>query len=58
MEGLQMCISQRSYLVSLYVLLIMLMLFPIAQAQDNNIVGEPGRNSDKPNPLKIGRAHV
>jgi hypothetical protein len=37
------------------------MLFPIAQAQDNNIVGEPGRSSDKPNPLKnvyFGEQHL
>jgi len=61
MGVLQMVKSQRSYFVSLYVLLIMLMLFPIAQAQDNQNAGEPGRESDGPNPLNnvyFGEQHL
>ena len=51
----------RFCLKSVCVLLVVLMFLPIAQAQDNNIVGEPGRSSDKPNPLKnvyFGEQHL
>ena len=46
---------------SLYVLLISLMFLPIVQAQDNQNLGEPGRDSKKPNPLNnvyFGEQHL
>jgi hypothetical protein len=42
-------------------ILIALLFLPIAQAQDNQNAGEPGRSSDKPNPLKnvyFGEQHL
>lgn len=44
-----------------YVVLIALLFLPIARAQDNQDVGEPGRESKKPNPLNnvyFGEQHL
>ena len=44
-----------------YVVLIALLFLPIARAQDNQDVGEPGRDSKKPNPLNnvyFGEQHL
>ena len=51
----------RGYFASLCALLIIFMIFPLALAQDKQAVGEPGRESDKPNPLKnvyFGEQHM
>ena len=48
-------------LKSFYVILVALMFLPVAQAQDNQNVGEPRRESKKPNPQKnvyFGEQHL